>query len=188
MKENLGIYDYYCYLEDDLAIHDPWFFRKLQWFTKQVGNQLLLQPNRYELSVNGLFSKGYIDGEINGRNAAPYQNINERYEIAAKIMGLPVGFRRTTNPHSGCYFLNAAQMEHWASQPHFLDRDTSFVDPMASAATLGILKTFAIYKPATENADFLEIEHMDRRYLGLVGSQLKIQKEAFARLGYRLKE
>src|SRR5436190_478481 len=32
LRERLGSYDYYCYLEDDLILHDPLFFSKLHWF------------------------------------------------------------------------------------------------------------------------------------------------------------
>ena len=28
-------YDLYGYFEDDLIIHDPWFFRKIDWFRDQ---------------------------------------------------------------------------------------------------------------------------------------------------------
>ena len=40
--------DYFCYLEDDLILGDPWLFRKLAWFTREFGDDCLLQPNRYE--------------------------------------------------------------------------------------------------------------------------------------------
>ncbi|HVW37506.1 MAG TPA: hypothetical protein VHB99_09375, partial [Pirellulales bacterium] len=81
------------------------------------------------------------------------------------------------NPHSGCYFLSAAQMAHWAAQPFFLDRDTSFVGPLESAATLGILRAFKIYKPAREQAAFLEIQHHGAQFLVQVGTQLPIVDE-----------
>jgi hypothetical protein len=38
----------------------------------------------------------------------------------------------------------------------FFDRDTSFIGPLESAATLGIMRAFRIYKPAPEHAAFLE--------------------------------
>ena len=31
-------YDYYCYLEDDLLIHDTLFFDKLHWFKALMGD------------------------------------------------------------------------------------------------------------------------------------------------------
>ena len=37
LYERLGDYDFYGYLEDDLILHDPWFFAKLGWFQGQVG-------------------------------------------------------------------------------------------------------------------------------------------------------
>jgi hypothetical protein len=181
-------YDYYCYMEDDLFIHDPMFFYKLKWFTQQAGNNSLLQPHLYETTSNMLFKKVYLNGEINPGAAAPFQDIRSHYEIQGTVIGVPIVFRRTTNPHSGCFFLNSAQMQHWASQSYFLDGDISFVDPMASAATLGITKTFNVYKPALENAYFAEIEHMDKRYLWQVGSAVSIAKEKFEKLGYRFIE
>ncbi len=48
LRERLGEYDYYAYLEDDLIAHDPWMFVKLAWFAAQLGDDVLLQPNRYE--------------------------------------------------------------------------------------------------------------------------------------------
>jgi hypothetical protein len=78
-----------------------------------------------------------------------------------------VAFERWTNPHSGCFFLNAAQIEKWASSPGFLDGDCSFAGPLESAASLGVMKNFRIYKPAFPNAGFLEIRHMHNRYLGV---------------------
>jgi hypothetical protein len=69
------------------------------------------------------------------------------------------------NPHSGCFFLNARQMEHWAAQRHFLDRDSRLIGPLETAATLGVLRTFKIYRPAPINADFLEVQHFGTDYL-----------------------
>jgi hypothetical protein len=180
-------YDFYCFMEDDLVLHDPMLFHKLHWFTDKVGDTCLLQPHLYETSPRGPFFKVYLNGEINPRAAKHLQNIDEDPELLGTILDRPTLFRRTTNPHSGCFFLNRSQMQHWASQPYFLDHDCSFVDPMASAATLGITKTFKVYKPALENAYFLEMEHMDRRYLWQVGANVAIAKEKFTDIGYRFK-
>jgi hypothetical protein len=174
LRDCLGQYDYYCFLEDDLILHDPWFFVKLNWFTQQAGDSCLLQPHRYELSVHSLTCKAYIDGDLAPKVTAPFQQINDRPKIHGKIMGLPITFHRALNPHSGCYFLNANQMAYWASQPYFLDHDTSFVGPLESAATLGIMKTFQIYKPAPEQANFLEIQHFGMGFLGLIGDKVDL--------------
>jgi len=156
-RNSLGSYDYYCFLEDDLILHDPDFFKKLNWFNQQVGDRSLLQPNRYEISRH--IQKTYIDPELAAQLTARFQNIREQPELTGQIMGNPVTFRRTGNPHAGCYFLNQPQMTHWIQQPYFGDRDPSFIGPLESAATLGIMRTFKIYKPAPENANFLEIQH-----------------------------
>ncbi|MFQ4141008.1 calcium-binding protein [Chlorogloeopsis sp. ULAP02] len=174
LRDYLGDYDYYCFLEDDLILHDPWFFSKLNWFTQQAGDLSLLQPNRYEVSIHNLTCKAYIDGDLAARVTAPFQNVNEQPELKGKIMGMPITFRRALNPHAGCYFLNANQMANWVSQPYFLDRDISFVSPLESAATLGIMKTFRVYKSAPEQASFLEIQHFGTGFLSLIGQQVSL--------------
>ena len=72
---------------------------------------------------------------------------------------------RTSNPHSGCFFLNAAQMIAWANRGDFLDRATGFIGPLESAATLGIMRAFRVYKAAEDNAAFFEIEHFGTGFI-----------------------
>jgi hypothetical protein len=178
LRDCLGQYDYYCFLEDDLILHDPWFFAKLNWFTQQAGDSNLLQPNRYEVSSHSLICKAYIDGDLAPQVTAPFQQVKERPTIEGKLMGSSITFRRALNPHSGCYFLNANQMAHWASQPYFLEREISFVGPLESAATLGIMKAFRIYKPAPEQANFLEIQHFGMNFLNLIGKNVDLVRSA----------
>src|SRR5207237_1243261 len=85
--------------------------------------------------------------------------------LRSAVIGLDVAFRRTSNPHSGCFFLNLDQMKDWAGRDHFLDRNVSFIGPLESAASLGIMRTFRVYKPAVENANFLEIEHFGTEFI-----------------------
>jgi hypothetical protein len=59
-------------------------------------------------------------------------------------------------------------MRIWSARLDFFDRDTSFIGPLESAATLGIMRAFRIYKPAPEHAAFLEIEHFGQAFLGLI--------------------
>jgi hypothetical protein len=168
LRERLGAYDYYCYLEDDLILHDPWLFIKLAWFTAEGGDSRLLQPNRYEAGPHPLVSKVYIDGDLREPVTAPFQNIHEDPQLNKEVLGTDVVFQRPLNPHAGCFFLNARQMNHWVKQPWFLDRDASFIGPLESAASLGIQRTFKVYKPALENADFLEIQHHGHAYLDMI--------------------
>ncbi|MGI0500503.1 calcium-binding protein [Limnospira platensis] len=174
LRSGLGKYDYYCYLEDDLILHDPWFFIKLAWFNAYAGDDCLLQPNRYEVSPYGLINKAYVDGDLLPHVTAKFQNIRDRPQLVGKVMEQPIQFNRSLNPHAGCYFLNNNQMEHWVKQPYFLDRDSSFVGPLESAATLGIMKSFRIYKPAPAYANFLEIQHFGSTFLSLIGKQVKL--------------
>ena len=168
LRDRWGNYDYYSYLEDDLSLSDGWFFEKLRWFNGHVGNGKLLLPNRYERADKLAYKKCYLDGDLAGRVTEPFQAVNEKPELKSTVMGRSVRLVRPRNPHSGCFFLNSDQMQTWIERPYFGDRDASFIGPLESAATLGVMKTFAIYKPAPENACFLEIEHDDSRYIKLV--------------------
>ncbi len=154
-------------LEDDLVLDDPSFLRKLRWFCRTFGDDTLLQPHRFETSASGPIHKLYIDGPVKPDFTARWQDVNDRRELRTDFLAEPLAFERWPNPHSGCFFLNAAQMEKWASSPCFLDGDCSFAGSLESAASLGIMKTFRIYKPAFANAGFLEILHRHNRYLGV---------------------
>ena len=167
LREGLGRYDYFGYLEDDLRIADGLFFAKLAWFTGQLGEAAVLQPNRFELIDQPAPYKLYIDGNLHDATISPaHQRIEEYRRIEVPAFGQGIVFQRVDNPHSGCFFLNAAQLERWASQPDFAVPSAAFGGPLESAATLGIMRHFRVYKPARENAAFLEIEHLDPRYLG----------------------
>jgi hypothetical protein len=167
LKAHLGKYDFYCYMEDDLWIGDPFFLAKVSWFTRSFGDEALLLPHRYELATAEPLHKLYIDGPVRPDFTANWQNIDDRRTLESEFLGAPIGFERWSNPHSGCFFLNAAQMQKWASSPGFLDGDCSFAGPLESAASLGVMKNFRIYKPAFQNAGFHEICHMHNRYLGV---------------------
>jgi hypothetical protein len=166
LQEMLGKYDYYCYMEDDLSISDPLFFVKLKWFTDIFGAAALLQPHRFETSGEPTLHKLYIDGPVKTDFSAKWQDISQANKLVGSTLGREFVFERPSNPHSGCFFLNASQMESWANAPHFLDGDTSFAGPLESAASLGVMKSFRIYKPAAKSAGFLELRHLANRYLG----------------------
>lgn len=165
LRERLGAYDYYGYLEDDLVIHDPWFFRKLAWFTARVGDDALLLPNRYEVTAGGLLRKAYVDGHLPARVTAPFQDRSDRPVLSSDLLGVRVVFHRPRNPHAGCFFLNAAQMAAWSARADFLDGSDAFIGPLESAATLGVMRAFRIYKPVPENAAFLEIQHVGSQFI-----------------------
>jgi hypothetical protein len=154
LASRLGQYDLYAYLEDDLVLHDPYFLRKLLWFNRQAGDAALLQPNRFEMSyTERQIKKVYIDFELAEEDARPEE------QVALDYLGETVLCRRASNPHAGCFFLNSRQMAAWAARPDFLSRETGFVGPLESAATLGVARAFRVYKPAPRDAGFLEIQH-----------------------------
>jgi hypothetical protein len=166
LRQQLGKYDWYCYLEDDLLISDALFFSKLEWFLKEFGEEVTLSPHRFERSMNESVHKLYHDGLVRPDFTAAWQDITDQQYLSSEQLGMNMRFERWPNPHSGCFFLNARQMEQWASKPFFGDYDSSFAGPLESAASLGIIKTFRQYKPSPVNAAFLELEHLHPRYLG----------------------
>lgn len=168
-------YDYYCYLEDDLTLRDPLFFAKLRWFAGRFSEGAVLMPNRYEVGCGRPVDKAYVDGPIRPAATATYQDVSAAPALEGEVLGERIAFERTTNPHAGGFFLTRAQMAAWAAAPHFLDRDTGFVGPLESAATLGVMRTFRVYKPVAANASFLEIEHAGTNFLSLIGRGLPVR-------------
>jgi len=171
LRKELGNYDYYVYLEDDLIIHDPWLMTKIEWFRQQAGEDCLLQPNRFEFASSGKTRKAYIDGNLPFEKTTLYQDISNAQEILADFCGKKTCFQRTSNPHAGCFFLSAEQMDRWSRKSYYLDREASFYSPLESAATLGIMKTFKVYKPAASNANFLEIQHAGDDWLNRIAQR-----------------
>jgi hypothetical protein len=168
LRDRLGGYDFYCYLEDDLLIRDPWLFLKLRWFTGQFGDEALLMPNRFEVARDRIVHKAYVDGPLRPQVTSAFQDVTQMPKLEGDVMGTRVVFRRTLNPHSGCFFLNDRQMATWAEKPYFLDRAVNFIGPLESAASLGVMRTFRVYKPSPEIGSFLEIEHPGSRFLGCI--------------------
>ena len=166
LKANLGRYDMYCYMEDDLLLTDPLFLRKLAWFNSLFGDETVLLPHRFETSEKEPINKLYIDGPVREDFTAQWQDVNDRRMLKTEIFGKKVSFERWPNPHSGCFFLNARQMEKWASMADFAATDCSFAGPLESAVSLGIMKNFRVYKPSFACAGFFEIRHLHNRYLG----------------------
>lgn len=159
LRERFGDYDWYGYMEDDLIHHDSWFFTKLEWFSRLAGADAVLLPNRYERGINALTTKAYLDGDLRAQLTDSFQDISDRPLIESSVLGRPVSLQRPRNPHSGCWFLAAEQMDAWLQRDDFGSRDTSFIGPLESAATLGLMSAFRVYKPSPATAGFLEIEH-----------------------------
>ncbi|WP_338430165.1 hypothetical protein [Synechococcus elongatus] len=165
LRDRQQDFDWYGFLEDDLIIEDPLFFLKLQWFQTNVGPQAVLQPNRFEsLVAEGKPHKLYVDGPNSGV-AVQFWPDREALQLTGQFLGVPMTFERSVNPHSGCFFLSQAQVQKLVTDPCFLDRDTRFIGPLESAASLSLMKVFRIYKPAAPQASFLEIRHHPANFL-----------------------
>ncbi|WP_159789002.1 calcium-binding protein [Sodalinema gerasimenkoae] len=162
LKRQLGFYDYYGYFEDDLILRDGYFFQKLNWFNQHLGDEVVLQSNRFEVTQQGVPEKVYVDADFESISplfADCPHDFSDKQRLSAQFLGQPLHFNRARNPHSGCFFLNARQMDYWTQQPHFMNFSRRFISGLETCATLGLMETFPVYKPAFENANFLEIQH-----------------------------
>jgi hypothetical protein len=164
MKERAGRYDFYCYLEDDMAIHDPAFFAKLTWFQQQFGPTALLAPTRVETGFTGTPGKVVIDPELGEDMFRPFRRAGQRSELQASWNGVPCRFELPSNPHAAAFFLTREQLDYWIAQPSFDDGDDFWVGPLESAATLSVGKVFDIYKATRPDPFFLEIHHYGTVY------------------------
>lgn len=172
LAEGLGRHDVFAFLEDDLSITDTGFLRKLAWFRGVAGEDRVLQANRFEADVRFPAHRAYIDGDLPPSAVAPFVTAENDPaalpDLEARVFGDPVRFVGARNPHAASWFLSAGQMERLAATEAWRSRDTSFVGPLESAITLPLLRTFRIYKPAPENASFLELRHAGNGFLSLL--------------------
>ena len=161
-------YDYVAYLEDDIVITDADFFLKLACFNAAFGNTYLLMPNRLEtLERQGQLSRFYIDGDYNPAASEAYRK-SGGIQLCLEHLGQPIRFEQPFNLHAGCFFLNRAQASTYFQSGHAAVEDVSFHGPLESAATLGVLKTFQLIKPALSNGRFFTVSHAGRNFMGLV--------------------
>lgn len=163
LRERHGGYDWYVYLEDDLLISDPHFLHKAQRFVAAIGEDAVLVPNRYELYADRGVEKIYIDSPLQVRFTSAWQDVTDRRSVTLGHLGDTLLFERPTNPHAGLFVVSDAQLGHWIRQPWFGERTDAFVGPLESAASVALMRTFRIYKPAPYNANFFEVRHLNNR-------------------------
>lgn len=178
-------YDLYAYFEDDLIVTDPGFFRKINWFRGQAGDDCVLLPHRVEFSsVPDVVDRFFIDGPI------PDADLRQVIPDPSPAIGSPypggtVYFESPRNPHSGCFVLSSEQLQRWTQQSWWQDGDCSLVSPLESAASLGIAKTFRLFKPMMANASWLELQHWGTSFHCLIGTEVNLpsqQSEAITEL------
>jgi hypothetical protein len=164
LKHQVGRFDWYCFMEDDLVIEDALFFQKLIWWQQIVGPEHVLLPNRYELAmIEPKPNKLYVDARV-GR-APQFWPDRQNSVFEGQVMGIKLRFERVINPHSGCFFISEAQLRMLIESPGFLDYDMSFVGPLESAASLAIMKRFRVYKVMEPHLHFFEIRHHATRFV-----------------------
>jgi len=155
-------------MEDDLVIHDPIFFSKIHWIQHEMEEKAIVLPNRYEqANFPSRLDKLYIDGPFPTnelRKIIPEPAL----PIQTKQAGGTLRLESPLNPHAGCFFLTPAQLLFWTKQTHWQDGDCAFVSPLESAATLGIAKTFNLYKTSQDFASWLEIQHWGNWFSKLI--------------------
>ena len=99
-------YDLYAYFEDDLIILDPWFFRKIDWFRSQAGDDCVVFPHRIELAPEPHpVDRFFIDGpmpESDLRQILP----DPEAAIGAQWPGGTLYLESPRNPHAGCFVLS----------------------------------------------------------------------------------
>jgi hypothetical protein len=161
-------YDMFVYSEDDLRPADGLLLSKIAGFSEAFGWRRLVMPNRYEWNANAPSLKTFIDGDLRPDVTRRYfEALPDEPILRQHVLGREIAYLRAGNPHSGFFALSAEQLGYWVRQPHFNDFDCSFIRALESAATLGVLKTFPIYKSYARDMGWLEIEHLDSRYSGL---------------------
>ncbi len=163
-RERFGAYDFYCYMEDDLSVHDAAFFDKLTWFQQNFGRERLLQAVLYEMPATGSPIKCLVDPALPESCLAPFRRAGQPQKLEAVWNGQQQLFSLPSNPHSASFFLTEEQLAYWMEQPTFEDEDDSWIGPLESAATFSIGRVFDIYKPLEPDPFFLELGHFGTRY------------------------
>ena len=122
-------YDLYGYLEDDLLIGDPFFFRKIDWFRLQFQDRAVLLPHRYELHRKpDQIDKLYVDGPLPAEWLQQFVS-DPPPTVTAPLPSGEILFQAPSNPHAGCFVLGSAQLRHWSERSWFQDLDCGFVSP-----------------------------------------------------------
>lgn len=168
--DNRHNYDLFVFSEDDLRPTDGSLIKKVVAFNDAFGDKRVLLPNRYEWNLKGPAYKTFIDGDLRPDVIAKYeQSLPDELFLRQMIGSQSIVYRRATNPHSGFFAITSQQLAYWMAQPHFLDLDCSFVSPLESSASLGVMKTFSVFKSWGADMGWLEIEHLDHRFTRRAG-------------------
>ncbi|MCX8102305.1 MAG: hypothetical protein N3D77_13815 [Geminicoccaceae bacterium] len=163
LARGLGRYDWYCYLEDDIVVEDPLFFRKLAFFNRNFAAPLdrppLLQPSRYDSPVDGSPERLGGPERLYPDHMASLAPLARGPRVQLTILDRTFTLEPCYHPHAGCFFLDARQMARLVGSPAFRDRTRIWATWLDTAASVAIAETFTVYKPAADSLTFLEVRH-----------------------------
>ena len=151
-------YDLYGYFEDDLLIADPFFFRKIDWFRRQLNDRAVLLPHRYESHrLPDRIDKLYVDGPV---SAVVLCSIR-----CTCLAALAVKLFQAPAIHAGCFVLALSNCSTGVNSLGFriLIVDLSALE---SSTSLDCSRLW-VYKPALV-ANWLELQHWGRSFRMLV--------------------
>lgn len=158
-----GRYDWYAYLEDDIVVEDPLFFRKLAFFNATFPVPLdvppRLQPSRYDSPADGDPARLLGAERLYPDLEASPTPLRPGPTVRLELLGRRFTLEPCRHPHAGCFLLDAEQMQRLRASPAFLDLGRHWVTWLDTAASLAIAHTFTIYKPAADSLTFLEVRH-----------------------------
>lgn len=177
-------FDWFLFIEDDIAIHDTCFIEKIDEFNRSAGApSALLLPHRFEMNAG---EKIYIDRDFgnalwkgpDGSDTVDVVNPITTIKYQASIVGRNVRFAEFTNPHAACYCLSREQVSAWARTGRRWHGRAVWIGPLESAATGSLYEAFDLYKPHPDNRWYLEIEHLDPKYSTLLKANLARRTQA----------
>jgi hypothetical protein len=160
LAEHVGRYDLYCFVEDDVAIHDSRFFAKAAAFYAEAGEGYCLLPNRYELFTKaGFYAKAYLDGNVAEHRRIPFPS------SPPTIVACNTTFIRARNPFGMCYVITDGQLRDWMKQPDFLQFDPCLSLDIMEIAQIPFGGHRPLYKPAPTagDIDYLAVRHLPAR-------------------------
>ena len=150
---SVGQYDFYLFIEDDTAILDPAFFRKVAAFYRAHGEDRILLPNRFEIFGAAHHAwRAYLDQPASRALSASARPGPD--ELSLPGYDGDVFFTKSTDGLSGAHIITDGQLRRWMDQPDF-----HAPDPAAVAAGLDPLEltqtplggALPMYRPSRQN-------------------------------------
>ncbi|MBF0335733.1 MAG: hypothetical protein HQL40_19180, partial [Alphaproteobacteria bacterium] len=159
LTSEMGNWDIYAYLEDDLFIEDAAFFAKIEAFNRRVGEDWsrlpVLLPQRYEAiadgrMVDGPVSRLYLDYGVGQKEVAGPRVLIPGFAADATL-------EPSSHPHAGCFFLDERRLRAVSAHPAWGTPRQDGSRPVDWAPTQAVGEALMVYKPAIGSFDFLEI-------------------------------